>query len=351
MPCPLNASDVRDALASLPSEFNTFDFIEVCPQSGGRRDGTGCAEVRDGRGRGVCGKAVASFTPEHPKFLTKLAGKDSPAKWRQGEQTSSPSPGAAGWPAAQQRDQVQSRDAIGSALNPGHWDAVDWLASAKFAEIKAVYDKACGPGAVYFRVVDKAVKAISLHPSARCYLGHRTFTKDMRYVLKKTMAVPDVEELRLRHADVTSWLLDAGQRKPEEQAVILWLSRALKNCLWLPDLGPDWVLLNQEWRFIGDDGKGRKSDVLAVHIPSGQLGIVEAKSCVAELRGAKRQVREYARHWQRDAAELAPFFTSQLRAMGRLYGNDAAAEATVADTPAALFVAAPGPAGLRVYPA
>lgn len=234
------------------------------------------------------------------------------------------------------------------AVTPGHRAAVQWLASPKFAEIKAAYDLACGPGAVYFRAVDGVINVISLHPSAPRYLGHRTSTADKGYILKPTTAVPDVQELRRRDAEVTRWLLSVGHPKAEEQAVMPWLRGALTGHLWLPDLGPGWALLNQEWRFVDDDGQSRKSDVLAVHLPTGQLGIVEAKSRDAQLPEARLQVRDYARLWRQHARELAPLFTEMLRAMGGLYANPAAAQATVATSPAALFVAAPGPTGLRV---
>ncbi|MBX3192835.1 MAG: hypothetical protein KF819_37975 [Labilithrix sp.] len=81
------------------------------------------------------------------------------------------------------------------------------------------------------------------------------------------------------------------------------------NALWLPELGPSWVFLSHEWRFIDDAGIGRKSDVLAVELSTGRLGIVELKDADAKLHDARAQVDGYAEWWQRDAAELAPLFT------------------------------------------
>ncbi len=243
---------------------------------------------------------------------------------------------------------AQPEEPGNDALKSGHWSAARWLDSPTFAQVKAAYDEACGPGAVYFRVVDGVLNAIALHPNAPGYVGHRTSHEDKGYVLRPGMAAPPLDNLRQRHAAFEAWLPTVGRVSAEEQAIIPWLSRALRNQLWLPELGPGWAFLNQEWRFIGDDGKGRKSDVLAVHLPTGQLGIVEAKSSVNQLGEAEAQVRDYQRFWQRDQHELAPFFTSVLRTMGRLYGNQGAAAASVVAGPAALFVAAPGTNGMRV---
>lgn len=120
------------------------------------------------------------------------------------------------------------------------------------------------------------------------------------------------------------------------------LRRALANRLALPELGEGWVFLHQEWRFVAD-GHGRNADVLAVHLATGQLGIVEFKSSQGALPQARLQVEEYAELWERDAADLAPFFTDMLRAMGLAYGNELAARATVQAGIAALFVGVAGP--------
>lgn len=122
------------------------------------------------------------------------------------------------------------------------------------------------------------------------------------------------------------------------------LRAALEGSLWLKDLGAGWAFLHQEWRFRDEVGQGKKSDVLAVHLPTGRLGIVEFKSAKADLPEARAQVAAYGRYWQRDGAELAPLFSRFLRAQGAAYGNPAAASASVKHVPAALFVglATPG---------
>jgi hypothetical protein len=270
----------------------------------------------------------------------------SPRRWLD---VASRDPGLAPWAGAMiERYFGEPGPSSVRALVPGHRAALRFLASPKFTEIKAVYDAACGPGAAYFRVVDGVLNAIALHPNAPGYVGYRTSQDDKRYVLRPGMAVPTVEAVAEMVAGFEAWLPTMGRSSTEEQTLIPWLRRALASQLWLPELGPDWVFLNQEWRFIGDDGVGRKSDVLAVHLPSGTLGIVEAKSRPQQLSEAREQVQHYQRYWLRDQEELAPFFTDLLRAMGRLYGNAEAARAEVARAPSVAFFLAPGAAGVSV---
>lgn len=234
-----------------------------------------------------------------------------------------------------------------SALRPGHWRAAEWLGTPDFAAIKATYDDVCGLGATYFRVVNGKVNAIALHPKAPGYVGHRANADDAGHVLQPTSAPPTREELRRRHAAFERWLPTVKRRSAEERAVIPWLRAALRHSLALPELGEGWVFLNQEWRFPTDDGKGCKTDVLAVHTPTGQLGIVEAKESANLRSDAERQVREYGALWRRHSAELAPFFSKLLTAAGGLYGNRGAAATVVAEGDAALFVAWPGIIGMR----
>lgn len=121
------------------------------------------------------------------------------------------------------------------------------------------------------------------------------------------------------------------------------LRHALRDELRLPALGEGWVLLHHEWRFRAEGRRGLKCDLLAVHLPSGRLGIVELKDADSKLLGAEEQVRGYAALWSRDARELAPVFTQQLQAMGRLYGNTAASLCTLRPWDARLFVGVVGP--------
>ena len=67
---------------------------------------------------------------------------------------------------------------------------------------------------------------------------------------------------------------------------------------------------------------GVKSDILAVHLPTGRLGIVEFKSAEADLPLARAQVDNYGVSvGQLGRGELAPFFSDLLRAMGTAYGK------------------------------
>jgi hypothetical protein len=131
---------------------------------------------------------------------------------------------------------------------------------------------------------------------------------------------------------------------------LMLLTAALHGQLWLPDLGEGWVFLAQEWRFLNPYGTGKKSDVLALHLPTGRAGIVEFKSSEDALDEARDQVHEYGQYWQRDAATLAPFFTKLIQAMGTAYGNHDAASGRVSTEPPRLFVGVASPErGVRIW--
>jgi hypothetical protein len=107
---------------------------------------------------------------------------------------------------------------------------------------------------------------------------------------------------------------------------------------------------SQEWRFLNPYGTGKKSDVLALHLPTGRLGIIEFKSSEDALDEARDQVDEYGQYWRRDAATLAPFFTKLIQAMGAAYRNHDAASGRVSPEPAELFVGVASPdRGVRVW--
>jgi PD-(D/E)XK nuclease superfamily len=235
------------------------------------------------------------------------------------------------------------------AVRQGQWEAVRWMATAEFASLKAAYDSVVGEGGVYFRPTARGVVVISLDDAAPGYVGFRTADDDDGHVLKPRSPTPRVEEVRRRYEAFRAWLPTVARESREERAVIPWIRAALRNRLVLPGMGDEWVLLNQEWRFLDKDGRGKKSDVLAVHLASGRLGIVEAKDDRSKRSLAADQARAYLEFWRRDAQDLAPFFTETLRTVGQLYGNDLATSASVSTEPAAMFFAWPE-LDLRVEP-
>lgn len=237
-------------------------------------------------------------------------------------------------------------------VTEGHLAAARWMGSPEFRQIVANHQAACrGVPEIYFRATDKGIVRIALHPEAPGYVGfHRAAGDDETHVLPVGVAPPTVENITAHLRDFEAWLPTVRRCSDEERGVIPWLWGALARQLKLPELGPGWVFLCQEWRFLDDAGTGKKSDILAVHATTGQLGIVEFKSDAAKLGEARTQVDAYARYWLRDATELASFFTTLLRAMGGAYGNQDVAQTTVSPTPAALFVGVANPhAPVRVW--
>jgi hypothetical protein len=278
------------------------------------------------------------------------------------EHASLPHPTLTSWAAALRRRYTVPASEVARAARPvasprqalsdGHRRITAWMATDDFRELVARHEAALGDRAtIYFRPTDRGLVRIALHPSAPGYVGFRRGENDNGYLVLPERRAQTVEELRTHFEEFEVWLQTVRRSSNEERGVISWLRLALQRNLWLPELGEAWAFLHQEWRFADAAGRGKKTDVLAVHLPTGRLGIVEFKSSDSERASAQKQVEAYAAFWKRDAEELAPWFTDLIRALGRAYGNYEAAVATVTRQPAALYVgtASPG-APLRIQP-
>ncbi|MFU8803418.1 MAG: PGN_0703 family putative restriction endonuclease [Bradymonadaceae bacterium] len=229
----------------------------------------------------------------------------------------------------------------GRGYQRGHMEILDWMRGPEFLAYKKLCDEIIGPGMIYFRATKQGVVQIVLSDDAPGYVGFRTRHDDDGHLLTRSGVLPDRAKLQERWDGFRRWLPIVNRVSTEEQAVIPWVRRALNQSLSLEGLGEGWVFLNQEWRFLDHDGKGKKSDVLAVHLPTGRLGIVEAKDSKARRHEARQQLADYASFWTRDCEDLRHFFTAQLRTMGTLHGNAEAASARVSAEPAILFFCYP----------
>jgi hypothetical protein len=234
------------------------------------------------------------------------------------------------------------------AAQQSHHDCVDWMRSRDFAAYKRLCDKIVGPGRIYFRATGNGIVQIALTDDAPGYVGFRTNHSDRGHLLKPHGTLPGREHLERRWQEFSNWVTSVRRISAEEQAVIPWIRRALTSGLRLDEMGDGWIFLNQEWRFLDSDGNGKKSDVLAVHLPSGRLGIVEFKDALSKRSEAVDQVAGYRDFWMRDREVLADFFTAQLRAMGNLYGNEEAVAAHVRLIEPVLFFGWPDDNGIQV---
>ncbi len=231
----------------------------------------------------------------------------------------------------------------------GHRRAIAFMATPMFRSLVETHRAASrGRGTVYFRPTDEGLVRVAFHPNAPCYVGFRTHAKDNEHVITDFVNLSTLPDIESRFAGFERWLPSVKRTSDEERGVMAWLAPCLERGLALPDrldLGAGWVFLHHEWRFAS----GGKCDILAVHLPSERLGIIEFKSDRKKVDEAWAEVDEYERDWLSDAAELAPFFTALLRAMGSAYGNDLAAAGTVAAGPAELVVGVAAPRrGARV---
>ncbi len=232
---------------------------------------------------------------------------------------------------------------------PGHESTLAYMASPAFAQRVAAHDEALGRGRLFYRLTSSGVVMIGLHPDAPGFVGFQSDRPDHHHTVVSATPIPSTDELRARWQAYGRFLAGVERISREEQGVIPLLCQAMQGKLLLPLFGPDWALLAHEWRFLNDDGRGKKSDLLMVHLPTGRLGIVELKSKVSDLDDAAIQVRDYARFWARDAEVLAPFFSRMLQVQGRLFGNEAATNCVVSTQSARLFVGAVGPGAEPVW--
>lgn len=61
MPCPLTHSEVAATVTRLANQFDSYDFIERCPNSGGTRDAKACPVVAAAGTRAACGRRLSAF--------------------------------------------------------------------------------------------------------------------------------------------------------------------------------------------------------------------------------------------------------------------------------------------------
>lgn len=227
-------------------------------------------------------------------------------------------------------------------VTPGHIASVTWMASDEFREIHEAYESVAGPGGVYFRPTDDGIKVIALLDEAPAYVGVRSKRGVKDHTLSEYLRAPSREDIERIWAGFLEYLPTICRKSTEERGVIRFIREALRDGLRLPKMGGDWLFLNQEWRW----GVRAKSDVLAVHGPTGRLGIIEFKSSGEgeAVRRAIEEAKEYAGYWVQDSEALAPFFTEVLRVNASLYGNREAETASVSTEDAALFygIARPG---------
>lgn len=222
-------------------------------------------------------------------------------------------------------------------VTAGQRKTIEWMHTRGFQELVQRHEVAlAGRASIYFRPTERGFVRIALHPAAPAYVGFGT--GDNGCIFRPASPLPSIERIRSEYEAFEVWLKDVRRVSEEERGVIRWIRSALVRQLYLSELGDDWVFLHQECRFTNAAGIGIKSDVLAVHLTTGQLGIVELKADSSGLPRARQQIAEYGAIWQRDREQLAPLFTSLLRALGGAYNNERASAASVSQQDAALFV-------------
>lgn len=216
-----------------------------------------------------------------------------------------------------------------SPITDGHIAAVAWMRSAQFRAIKRHYDEVFGEYRCFFRPTDNQVTVISLDDDCPRFIGIRRSEGDKSCYLPVNSEVKGRRYYEILFDDFQSFKASAHP-KPEEQTVIQFLSRALRNNLVLDGSLPSHLLINHEWRFRVDH-PSRKADVIAVNTNDWRLCIIEFKSRdeILKRSEAMQAARDYARLFAKDSRMYALFFKAQLQVMGKLYNNSQATSGTV----------------------
>lgn len=223
---------------------------------------------------------------------------------------------------------------------------LDWLGTEEFRQLFQVYEEATGPHRLYYRLTADGIIPMVLVDHAPGYVGFGDEpTFDTKWHPGKIP--PALEDVQMHWQVFNDEYLPSVRRiSLEEQGVIPWIRDGLEHDLRLsgmPAMGNrEWLFLNQEWRLPS----GNKTDVIAVHLPTGRLGFVEFKDMDTPKKraDARRQLATYQTYWQNHREVLIPFFRTMLRAYGSLYGNNEAAVAVISNADARLFFGVAHPA-------
>lgn len=304
MPCTLNDGEVRKVIERLGDSFTTLDFVAACPRSGGTESGRACPVVARER-RSACGSRLGLFRCANQDFMVQVNPGASPARWQRGGEAAVMVAKAA---------PTGVRHASG-LVRPGHYRALDYMASADFLDVKTLFERYPEIGGVYFRPTDGYVTTIDLHPQS---LKPRIGVGEDPYLPIGARA----RDLEPTMSQRIEWLRQVRSRQTapsrEVQFEAHLIREAQANHLRLPGFPDRLRFLHSQWRIDPTaSGTARITDLLAVDLRTRRLVVIELKA--SPDAGALSQAGSYV-HWFGDNADvLNPFFLRLARVMGRLY--------------------------------
>ncbi len=201
-------------------------------------------------------------------------------------------------------------------VRPGHYAAVKYLGSEKFARVKELFEAEPEIGGVYFRPGDGKLTVVDLHPDS---LKPRVGVGTSPYLFTGTTALSVAPTMPGRVAHLRA--VRARQKAPslENQLEARLIRSAQANGLRLPGFPDHLRFIHSQWRIDRPDGSGQQfTDLMAVDLIRRELVLIELKR--ERDLGAHTQVRQYVEWFRQHGTELSAFFLALARVMGKLYG-------------------------------
>lgn len=234
------------------------------------------------------------------------------------------------------------REPASHPVRPGHYRTLEYMATAKFREVKALFESYPEIGGVYFRPTDRGVTVLDLHPDSP---KPRIGVGDDPYIECGTSAeeLAPTMEARIAHLQKVR----ARQRTPsrENQFEARLIREAQGDHLRLPGFPDCLRFIHSQWRMDpAHGGTAQLTDLIAVDLASGSLVLIELKA--KPDPSAIQQVESYLDYFRRNGEALSRFFARVAQVMGALYDCPELTSLDSLEDPAVTLVGWPGASGL-----
>lgn len=321
--CPLTNKQVNDVIGTLKSknqlfDFDTFDFIDNCILGVKR-----CNVLIKAGNKIPCGRRLGLYRTETNLIIDQNQNSGSRGrKWLKSNNFHSDID-------YNKKKNIEKSTYLTNfnhkhipPVTLGHKKALKWYESENFKKMKENYDDAFGNNNVYFRIVDTGVTAISLDLDCPSFLGINSNRENQSCYIKTNSTALPKNNYNLLKTNFDLHKRTIKRISSEEKTVIRFIKYSFDNNLSLMNFPDGYYFLNNEWRFIDNQKKGRKSDIIGVNINNDCLIIIEFKSSRSKRNEAIKQVKEYSSFYLKYKKAYDKFFKAQFNAINKLYNKD-----------------------------
>jgi len=327
---------VLNAIADMPDRFHTTDISNHRAVREAHLRFVGDFNYHAGFG------SFLSRLANQRGIITLMSRGNSNALWQKAMAPArSPESQTGASPGRSPASDGKANRSTGGVVRPGHYATLDYMASQRFREVKALFENLPEIGGVYLRPTDKGVTVVDLDPTspkprigvgADPYLACGTTAAQLALTMPQRIAY--LREVRARQAGPSC----------ENQFEARLIRDAQANHLRLPGFPERLRFIHSQWRIDpAAGGTAQLTDLIAVDLPSRRLVIIELKA--TEDYSAVQQVQQYLGYFQRNGGELRPFFARVAQVMGALYDCPELAALEGVEDPMVTLVAWPDAAG------